>query len=116
MGGARSSWPRRVFPITEDGSPRQGLNSRDEIRASLRSSVKALGDLGFGTELQREILRRIIDGRRTITELVELIYGTSRDDQGFKADFMKVSRAIRRLESRGPHRHASLCPKRASSW
>jgi hypothetical protein len=63
--------------------------------------VKALGDLGFGTELQREMLRRIIDGRRTITELVELICGTSRDDQGFKADFMKVSRAIRRLESRG---------------
>lgn len=63
--------------------------------------MKVLTDLGFGSELQREILRRLIEGRRTITEVVELIYHTSRNDASFHADFMKVSRAMRRLEQRG---------------
>ncbi len=81
--------------------PKPESGSAEDIRNSLRGSVKVLADLGFGSELQREILRRLIEGRRTITEVVELIFHTSRSDAGFHADFMKVSRAMRRLENRG---------------
>lgn len=73
----------------------------EDIRPHLRGSIRVLDDLGYASELEREILRRLIEGRRTTTELVELIYGTPRDEDGFHADYMKARRAVRRLENKG---------------
>ena len=67
----------------------------------LEDSVRALGDLGLGSDLQNEMLRHLIHGPRTMTELVELIYGVSRDGEDFHADYMKVRRAVRKLENKG---------------
>ena len=74
---------------------------RDQSSTRLWESVKVLRDLGLASELQSEILRVLIDGPRNITELVGTIYGTTRDGPGFGADYMKVSRTIRKLENQG---------------
>jgi len=71
------------------------------MRSSIQDSVKKLSTLGLASELQTEILRHLIDGRRSITELVQLIFHTSKDDQAFDAEYMKVTRAIRKLENKG---------------
>lgn len=83
------------------GRPQPGSAPAEGIKESLKSSVKVLADLGLGSDLEREVLRRLIDGRMTATELVELIYHASRSDAGFHAEYMKVKRAVRRLENRG---------------
>ncbi len=80
-------------------SPREG--PQDEMGSVIEDSVRALGALGLGSELHTEMLRHLIHGPRTITELVELVYGVSRNGQSFPADYMKIRRAVRKLESRG---------------
>lgn len=67
----------------------------------LDDSVRALRELGLGSDLQTEMLRHLLHGPRTMTELVELIYGVSRDGEDFSADYMKIRRAIRKLENKG---------------
>jgi hypothetical protein len=42
-----------------------------------------------------------VDGRKSTAEIVELVYGLRKGDDGFKSCYSRVGRAIRRLESKG---------------
>lgn len=53
------------------------------------------------TMLQTEIVDRLMDGRRTPTELVEQIFDTWRGDPDFEARYAAVRREIKSLENRG---------------
>jgi hypothetical protein len=57
--------------------------------------------LDIGDELGVEILSQLVEGRKSASEIVELVYGLRRGDDGHKSCHGKVSREIRRLESKG---------------
>lgn len=48
-----------------------------------------------------EILTCLVEGRRTVGELAEQIYGARRTDPGYHTYYMKVRRAVKDLQRRG---------------
>ncbi len=51
--------------------------------------------------LQAGIVRELLSGSRTSSELVEAIYGVSRGQEGFQSHYTRIRREIGDLESRG---------------
>lgn len=70
---------------------------RDRINGSLSELVRAQ----FTDLLQVEVLLELLNGSRTVSELVSAIYGVADGDQGFKTSYTRVSRAAAELRSRG---------------
>jgi hypothetical protein len=66
----------------------------------LRESVRSLKDLALVSELQTEVLRHLVDGPRTVPELVFLIYEVGREDSEFSIYYMRIRRSIRKLENK----------------
>jgi hypothetical protein len=91
----------------DDGTEEVGQGAPDlegrgqEIRERLRAAVRSLDQVPVKSELEAEIIGRLIDARLTVSELVNLIYGTQRQDDEFFAYYMKVKRAMKSLASRG---------------
>ncbi len=50
---------------------------------------------------QVQIVRELLGGRRTVTELVESLYGLSQDDPGFSTHYSQVQKELRELGSKG---------------
>ncbi len=75
----------------------KGLHGLQESLLSTISKLR-LKDLSV---LEIEILARLIGSRRTTAELVSEIYGTSSDEEGYRADYYRVRRATKSLEERG---------------
>jgi hypothetical protein len=73
----------------------------DRLGQRVRKGVSRLRGTDVGDDLQVEILSQLVEGRKTMAELVERIYGLQRDDQGFSSSYTKVRRATKRLESKG---------------
>ena len=70
---------------------------RDRINGSLSGLVRAQ----FTDILQVEILLELLNGRRTVSELVAAVYGVGDGDPGFKTSYSRVSRSAAELRSRG---------------
>ncbi len=70
---------------------------RDRINGSLSELVRAQ----FTDLLQVEILLELLNGRRTVSELVAAIYGVCDGDPGFKTSYSRVSRSAAELRSKG---------------
>jgi hypothetical protein len=51
--------------------------------------------------LETEILIKLVEGRRTATELCESIYSVEKSNPSFHTYYMKVSRAVKELQRRG---------------
>ncbi len=51
--------------------------------------------------VQVEIIRTLMDGSRTVSEIAELVYGVRRVDGSFTAYYSKLRRSISGLESSG---------------
>jgi len=77
-----------------------GLGARDTMER-LDHLAKALDSLEVDGSLQDQILEELVEGSRTVGELVEVLYGVRRSDPGFSTSYMKVRRAVKRLEGRG---------------
>jgi len=75
--------------------------SRVRDTERLEDVIKGIGRLGIGSEIQIEILRQLLRGRRTTSELVELIYGVKTPSPDFHTCYVKVWRGVRELEARG---------------
>jgi hypothetical protein len=73
----------------------------DELQRRVKQGVSKLKGLDLGDELGVEILSQLVEGRKSASEIVELIYGLRRGDEGHKSCHGRVSREIRRLESKG---------------
>jgi hypothetical protein len=67
----------------------------------LRRTLRQLRSLEIATPLQMEVIEKLVEGRRNLPELVELIYHESTGDAGYKPHYMKVKRAAEHLKSRG---------------
>ena len=80
---------------------RAGSEDIDDLKQRVVDGVSKLKGLDVGDELAVEILGQLVQGRRTLTEITEGIYGLSRSDEGFRSSFNRVGREVRRLESKG---------------
>jgi hypothetical protein len=80
---------------------RTGSDDIDNLKQRVEDGVSKLKGLDIGDELAIEILSQLVQGRKTITEITEGIYGLSRSDEGFRSCFNRVGREVRRLESKG---------------
>lgn len=72
-----------------------------EVRDRLRTAVKSLDQVPIKSELEAEIIGRLIDAKLTVSELVHILYGAQRQDGEFFAYYMKVKRAMKSLAARG---------------
>jgi len=70
------------------------------LRDRLLSSVKKLRHTDLNM-LQLEIIDRLINGRRTATELVMEIFEVGRGDADFQARYAAVRRELKDLETKG---------------
>ena len=73
-----------------------GSSALDEIALATRR-MRSLDLL----PLQPEILQNLMDGERTLSELVMSIFGVKRGDEGFDTYYGKLRRAISGLENSG---------------
>lgn len=72
--------------------------SRRRVISRIADSVHRL-DLKSG--LQTEVLREIVEGPRTVRELVQIIFGEDRDNPSFETHYARTRRALKQLEARG---------------
>jgi hypothetical protein len=80
---------------------RAGSDSIEDLNHKVREGISRLKGLEVGNELGVEILAQLIEGKKTVSEIVERIYGVTSSDEGFASSYGRVWREIRRLESRG---------------
>ena len=80
---------------------RGGSGSIDEFGRRVVNGVSRLKGLDIGDELEVEILGQLVRSRRTVTEMVEGIYGLGSMDEGFNSCYTRVRRGVKRLESKG---------------
>ena len=77
------------------------IENIDKLNKRVREGVSRLRGLDVGDVLFIEILAQLVDGRKSSTEVVELIYGLRKGEEGFISCYSRVSREIKKLESRG---------------
>jgi hypothetical protein len=75
------------------------LSAQEKKR--IRHDIRRLGASGLATPLEAEIVVQLLDGRRSPAELAQLIYRQSGGNPVPHHQYMRVSRALRNLESRG---------------
>ena len=86
-----------------DSSESGGQEVRQKLvlaRQNLLPSVSELKSLDLSL-LQAEILAYLVDGRRTVSELCQMIYGVDLADPSFEMYYARVRRAARDLKLRG---------------
>jgi hypothetical protein len=71
------------------------------LEARLERSMKPLAENELDNMTQIAIVKELLSGRRTLSELVEAVYGLKRQDEGFKTEYTRVRREIAQLEARG---------------
>ena len=73
----------------------------ERLQREVREGVSKLKGLSIGDELGVEILAQLIESKMTVSEIVERVYHLTVYDEGFQSSYTKVSREIRKLESKG---------------
>ena len=73
----------------------------EHLQRRVKNGVSKLKGLDIGDELAVEILAQLVDGRKNTSEVVALVYGLKRDDEGYHSSYNRITREIRRLESKG---------------
>lgn len=71
------------------------------LQHRVRNGLANLRGLEIGDDLGVEILSHLIDGGRSVCEIVELAYGIDSSDAGYKSAHSRVTREISKLESKG---------------
>jgi hypothetical protein len=77
------------------------IESIDKLQHRVREGVSKLKGLEIGDELAVEVLANLVEGRRTVSEIVQLLYGLRISDEGYQSCFSRVRRELRKLESKG---------------
>ncbi len=67
----------------------------------LERLVRGIHSLGLKSGVQSEVLVHLLKGRRTITELVRLMFAVEPSCPQFHSYYVRVWRAVRELEARG---------------
>jgi hypothetical protein len=84
-----------VFPASgDDLAPERG-------DPSVGTGNWSLEGMDVYKPLEDDILRQLTKGRRTVSELTEIIYGVDRQNVEYYAYYMKITRAMKALQRRG---------------
>jgi len=75
--------------------------AHDEAKDRLERLAEALDTIEIDGSLQARILQELVSGKKTVSELTDIIYGLGRGDKGFPSSYMRARRAAKRLESKG---------------
>lgn len=95
-------YPWSVVPlVVAMGCNDEVRRALDDMESRLKGSMKSLVDSEFRSLAQVAIVRELLSGKRTVTELVEALYELKRGDEGFKTQYTRVMREVARLESKG---------------
>ena len=73
----------------------------EDLDRRVKDGVFRLRGLGIGDELAVEILSHLVEGKMTVAEITDRVYGLTSNDEGFNSSYSRVRRGIRRLESKG---------------
>ena len=73
----------------------------DDLNKRVKEGISNLRGLEIGDELGVEILSQLVEGRKSTSEIVELVYGLKHNDDGYKSSHARIGREIRKLESKG---------------
>jgi hypothetical protein len=73
----------------------------EELANRLASSVRDLSRIRVESVLEAQILSHLISGRRTIPELVSLLYGVDHEHRYHNSYYMRVRRSLQGLSARG---------------
>jgi len=98
---------RRVPPrpgddlASEGENPGEAAPALESARKDLVESARKLARAEVDSVLQSEVLTSLIDGRRTLAELVEGIYGVKKESPEYQAYYARVRRAVKNLSSKG---------------
>ncbi len=76
-------------------------SSKISIKDRLLHNLKYQKALGLSTVLETEVVIHLLEGKKSVGQLVRLVYGTEKDDPEFEKNYMRVSRALQPLESKG---------------
>ena len=83
--------------MTGEG-PDEGIQ---ELSKALASFARDLKGIQIETVAEAQILGDLMNGRRTIPELMESLYGVSYNDSGYASAYMKIRRSLQSLSSKG---------------
>lgn len=79
----------------------QSVGNGDELRRGLRQATSKMLALEVKDPLQFSIIENLIDGPRSVAELVEAVYGVGKGQAGYMTSYTKTKRALDRLSSKG---------------
>jgi len=71
------------------------------LQADLRRSMEELAKRELTSVLQVEIAQKLIGGRRTVAELVTLLYALKVGDPGYKTHYSQVHKELRQMGAKG---------------
>lgn len=91
-------YPRKLVRLRMQRRAGRGVEG---LESDVRKGVSRIRGLELGDEVAVEVLTQLVEGRKTMSEIVEGVYGLTRSDEGFSSSFTKVRRATKRLESSG---------------
>ncbi len=74
---------------------------RKDTKYRVHRAIEDLETLDLSEILEAQVISHLLEGRRTVAELVEEIYGQRKGDEGFMTLYSRVRRCVRQLESRG---------------
>jgi hypothetical protein len=72
----------------------------EDVTKDISTLTRKMRDLDLDT-LQSEILGELMEGRRTLAEMVDILFGVRYGDDSFDAHYSQLRRAISGLEKRG---------------
>jgi len=78
-----------------------GLAEMDDELKRLDGIVRDIQGLGLTSPIQTEVVRQLLRGRATISELTQIIFGVEPASQEFHPYYVRTWRAVRELEARG---------------
>jgi hypothetical protein len=78
-----------------------GSDNIENLRDRVKDGITKLKGLEIGDEFAVEILAQLVEGKKTVAEIVEAVYGLRNSDEGYLPIYAKVWRQIRQLESKG---------------
>jgi len=80
---------------------------KDDLLDELAASTRRMRSLDL-SPLQAEIVRQLMDGKRTLSEVALTIYGVRYGDDSYEAHYSRLRRAVAGLEKRGIVARAGL--------
>lgn len=91
-----------MTPFLETLVDREEISdSLSELQRNMRRATEELAKAEMSNIRQVQIVRELLNGRRTVTELVESLYGLSQDEPGFSTHYSQVQKELRELGSKG---------------